>query len=244
MNKALYINTPRVYVDKTLNSDAKLILNKDQSHYLIKVMRRTVGDKLRLFNENNGEWFAEVLVENKRECEVRCLEQMRPPQKSGAIHVIFSPVRKHRLEDFIIKGVELGATDFHPVITDHTQIHNINYDRLNKLIIESAEQCERISLPKVHTIITLPELLNRWDKTHEILACVERSQGVQTISSAPYRYLEDVAFIVGPEGGFSQKEKELLLSSDSIIPIALGDDILRVETAIIFMLSVIKYKKL
>ena len=244
MNKALYINTPRVYVDKTLNNDSKIILDKEQSHYLIKVMRRTKGDMIRLFNGKSGEWCAEILNESKSDCEVVCTKKIRSAQQEKAVHVIFSPVRKNRVEDFIVKGVELGATEFHPVITEHTQVHNLNIKRLNKLIIEAAEQSERIILPIIHPLIALDELLTNWVQTNRLIACIERQDNIPALSSNQLSALDEIAFIVGPEGGFSDREKEQMLSNDRILPVSIGEDILRVETAIIFMLSCIKFMKL
>ena len=208
-------------------------LAADQAHYIKTVMRGREGQNIRLFNGRDGEWLCTLEGLTKKQAEVRpfnCIKEQ--PSVQGRIHLYFAPIKKQRMTFLIEKAVELGATDFHPTITQNTEVRKINEERMNAQIIEAAEQCERLTIPALHPVQSLGAVLQKSE--YPILAAVERAEA---------RCMKDVTipgvvgFLVGPEGGFTAEEKNQMAAVDTVIPVSLGENILRSETAVLKMLS-------
>ncbi|MEZ5814561.1 MAG: 16S rRNA (uracil(1498)-N(3))-methyltransferase [Alphaproteobacteria bacterium] len=226
--------TPRLYTDQDINAAAHPILNPAQAHYLKTVLRMEAGKQVRIFNGRSGEWAAKIETLSKKTASLKPEEQLKTqPSPPRALHLLFAPIKKNRLDFLIEKAVELGATDLHPIITDHTQIRTLKMPRLEAQIIETAEQCERLDLPKLHEICPLDKKIAAWTPDIEIYWASERLLNAQALkeTAAPQAYL------IGPEGGFSEAETTALLRCDIIRAISLGQDILRAETAAFYCLS-------
>lgn len=132
--------------------------------------------------------------------------------------------------DWLIeKAVELGATDFHPVLTQNTETRKINEERMQKQIFEAAEQCERLEIPALHPLETLELFLQNWPENVPVLACLERFDA-PPLSNGMSKHT-DICLLIGPEGGFTSEEKEKI--SEKAVPVSLGETILRCETAAI-----------
>ena len=225
--------SPRLYIQATLASGGAFPLPESQAHYARNVMRLGAGDSLRLFNGHNGEWRGDIVSSDKKAVIVKLAAQLRPqPATPPATHLIFAPIKKTQMEWMIEKAVELGATDFHPVLTQHTDMRHLNEDRLRTQIIEAAEQCERLDIPALHPLVTLDKKLQSWTGP-KIFAALERAAAPAL--AAPVT--GDIAFLIGPEGGFSTREKEMIAAHSSVSPVSLGTLILRAETAALKMLA-------
>lgn len=233
-----YIKLPCLYVDEELAEGRSFALTEDQAHYLRAVMRREAGDKVRVFNGRQGQWLAAIVTLDKKGCVVSPESLLRPQTPPGrAVHLIFAPIKKARLEDMISKAVELGVTDFHPVLTRHTENRHLNEDRIRAQVTEAAEQCERLTLPIWHDVTELPKLLGRWPATIPVVGALEREEGLPPLRSALPR--GDVAFIIGPEGGFAQEEKDMIRRCKFVSPVHLGPRVLRSETAALVCLAAV-----
>ena len=228
------IKLPRLYVDDDLSAGKNFALPEAQAHYLKNVLRREAGAFLRLFNGRDGEWRAAITLIGKKECVVTPQTQLRAqPAPRDAIILVFCPVKKARLEWLIEKAAELGATHLFPVISRHTEVREINHERTLLQIREAAEQCERLDIPKLAAIQTLDSYLAARDKTLPLYACVERADAPwlgAALKPGP------AAFLIGPEGGFNDDEANKLQNTPGIIPVSLGDAILRSETAACYAL--------
>lgn len=224
---------PRLYCNAPLGQDITAPLADDQSHYLLNVMRRNDGDIIRVFNGCDGEWSAQLVKTGKKAAALRCLEMLQPqytPQYKT--HLFFAPIKKDRLAFLIEKSVELGVTDLHPVLTDRTENRNLNFDRLEKQMIEAAEQCERTDIPVLHDIAVLASVS---DATFPVMAAIERDDAVPFM---PVRTVpEHCGFLIGPEGGWTEGEVAFLHQCATIHPVNLGRRILRAETAVTYMLA-------
>lgn len=225
---------PRLWTPEPLSAGKEFALPQDQAHYLCHVLRLGTGDNLRLFDGRSGEWLAQITGIQKKSATIIVQQNLRlqPPSPTPR-HLVFSPIRKERMDFLIEKSVELGATDLHPVLTERSAVRAINEDRLRRQIVEAAEQCERLDIPTLHALRPLPVCLAGLPEDCTILACIERS-------SAPF---PDVlsgpcAFVIGPEGGFTENEREGLLKNPAIRPVSLGTNILRAETAALCALSI------
>lgn len=230
-----YIKRPRLYVDEELASGAIITLDKAQQHYLGNVMRLNTDDTIRLFNGRDGEWLGVISTMDKKNGSVRIENNLRSQSgRAKEICLVFALIKKARMDFLIEKAVELGVTSLQPVITDHTDIRKINTDRIQARIIEAAEQCERIDIPALSTLQTLPEWIDQWNKG-PVYACTERVDSPHLTDIIDKN--KDVAILIGPEGGFSPAEKDTFANQDKIRSVSLGEPILRSETAAIVALA-------
>lgn len=222
---------PRLYSAHPLSDKTLIPLTNGQAHYLNNVLRRKNGDFVRLFDGANGEWLGELTNLTKKEGHVSLIERLHPqPKQSRPIHLFFTPIKKHRMDWLIEKAVELGVSDFHPVITQNTEVRKVNENRLNQQIFEAAEQCERFEIPQLHILEKLENKLSTWADDIEIMACIER-YNAPLIHKAGIKTASPIAFLIGPEGGFTKDEKDKIASHTTAV--SLGETILRCETAVV-----------
>jgi 16S rRNA (uracil1498-N3)-methyltransferase len=222
---------PRLYVEMSLQDKGVIELESSQVHYLHNVLRKKEGDFIRLFNGKDGEWLGALTGIEKKSASVTLIEQLlEQPQNTRRVHLIFTPIKKHRMDWLIEKAVELGATDFHPIITQNTQNRKIKQERLTAQIFEAAEQCERLEIPALHGLEKLDNALDQWPEDTPILACIERFDAKDIKEAARAHLQSDIAVLIGPEGGFTKEEKQRM--DQKTTPVSLGETILRCETAV------------
>lgn len=232
-----YFKLPRLYTDQNLISDTNVELDISRAHYLGNVLRRKVDDNIRLFNGRDGEWLGALSEISKKNATVALSKQIKPqPKNERRIHLIFTPIKKHRMDWLIEKAVELGVTDFHPTLTQNTEVRKIKSERLESQIFEAAEQCERLSTPTLHGLQKIDQLLDNGLSKIQILSCLERFD-TTALKDMPLDHEKDIGFLVGPEGGFTAEEKEQIAHKTT--PVGLGDTILRCETAVVKALCLI-----
>lgn len=233
MDKQLW-TYPRILVDDDLKSEATLTLSKEHAHYFKNVLRREDGHNIRLFNTRDGEWLGTLQNLGKKSGEVKLLRQTRTqPQHINKTELFFAPIKKSRMDILIEKAVELGVTDLHPILTARTENRKIKTERIESQIREATEQCERLTTPKLHAMVNINALPT--DKT--IHACIERGNEREKSPFINEINGENLAFLIGPEGGFTDEEIQSLCEKPSIQPISLGDRIYRAETASIVCLT-------
>ena len=237
-----YYKHPRIYCDQALSKHRSISLTKRQAHYFCNVMRRKNGDIIRIFNENDGEWIGALQNLSKKSGNVSIQDQIRPIKEENLrIHLFFTPLSKNRMDWLIEKATELGVYSLHPVLTQNTEIRKIKNDRIRAQIIEAAEQCERLRIPRLFDLQTFEVALQNWEEVHhdgDILACLERSDTKPITNSK--QEAGDIAILIGPPGGFTAEEKITLLGNDAVTPVSLGETILRAETAALSALSILR----
>jgi 16S rRNA (uracil1498-N3)-methyltransferase len=229
------LKMPRLYISSRLAQDDTTILGEDPTHYLRNVLRRNIGDGVRLFNGQDGEWLGRITQLSKKETHLnleRCLHAQ--PSSIRKIHLYFAPIKKSRLDFMIEKSVELGVTDLHPVLTQNTENRNLNIDRTQAQIIEATEQCERLDLPILHPVTDLQKL-----KCPGLLVCLERTKDSPGLAQTLKETIGPIHILIGPEGGFSAAEQTWLAAKKDWKSVHLGPHILRAETAACAALSLI-----
>jgi len=232
-----YTISPRLYTDLDIAAQTDIPLDSAQSHYLKSVLRKNIGDTVRLFNGRDGEWRTEIKELEKKSGLLATQEQLREQTNTqNPVHLLFAPIKKNRLDFLIEKSVELGVNHLHPVITARTENRKLNEPRINAQIIEAAKQCERLDIPTLHSAVPLKQVIQNWPTQTEILWAAERLENLQTID----KFETPQAFLIGPEGGFDDEETTMLQTQDFIQPVSLGERILRAETAALLCLSQIK----
>ena len=224
----------RLYIDADLGAGQLINLSRDHVHYLVNVMRQTIGAKIALFNGRDGEWTAEIIQSSKQnvvaECKGQSFDQLMPPD----LWLLFAPIKKARTDFIVEKAAEMGAARIIPVQTDFTNAERIRRDRLQAHAIEAAEQCGGTFVPSVEDLQKLKKVLDGWDTSRQIYFCDETQAGSSL--SLPDR-TGPSAILIGPEGGFSDPELNRLRGLEYVTPISLGPRILRADTAAVAALT-------
>lgn len=221
----------RLFVDLPLGQAQSVPLSRDQAHYLNSVMRRGIGDQVALFNGRDGEWTAEIADIGKRRAMLTCLEQAAPQLDPPDLWLLFAPIKKARTAFIVEKATELGVSRILPVQTQYTNSDRVNQDRLQAHAMEAAEQCGGTFVPDVAGLQPLETLLGDWDETRQILYCDETLSGLNEAFQAAGSQAQKWAILIGPEGGFSPEEKDMLMARKYVHAISLGPRILRADTA-------------
>ena len=220
-------STPRLFVRQPLADGLTLVLDGAQANYLGNVMRLKPGDPVRLFDDRTGEWLAEVTDSAKRSVTLRMKAKLREREAVPDLWLLFAPIKKGPIDWLIEKATELGAARLQPVITNRTIVDRLNLDRLRANMIEAAEQCDRTALPDLCEPTKLPALLKSWDKGRALLFADETGgHPIADIARAG-----PTAILIGPEGGFTPDERDMIRETPGATGISLGPRILRAETA-------------
>jgi 16S rRNA (uracil1498-N3)-methyltransferase len=226
----------RLFFQKSLSINLKDKLDKSQSHYISKVMRIKESEVFSLFN-SNGEWEAKILNISKSLVEFNITKQLRQKEYPKELWLAFSPIKSNYFNFMIQKATELGVTKFLPIIFDRTVVRKINKERLEKVIIEAAEQSNRINVPSIEEPKSLKKFLD--DKKMDLIFTDLNSKtnklDLKKLTNNPS------CIIVGPEGDFSETERGEILSYNGVQAIKINENILRSETAVISALSIVNY---
>jgi 16S rRNA (uracil1498-N3)-methyltransferase len=233
----------RLFVEFDLAPGQSVKLDKPQTNYLLNVMRKKEGDALILFNGRDGAFYCEISDAHRKGASIEIVELAAEQTPKSDLWYFFAPLKSARLDYMVQKATEMGAGHLQPVITQHTQVNRIKLDKMQANAIEASEQCEILNVPQVHEEISLQKLLDEWDEMHGdrrlVFADEEAPSGsarddLMNIKDFP------VGLIIGPEGGFSTDEREMLRSKPYCVPISLGPRILRADTAAVAGLTIIQ----
>ena len=226
----------RLFFSDTLSANMIDKLDKDQSHYLSKVMRVKENEVFSLFNKE-GEWEAKVLGIFKNIVEFKIIKQLRQKEITKELWLAFSPIKSNYQNFMLQKATELGVTKFLPIIFDRTVVRKINKDRIEKIVIEASEQSNRINVPTIEEAQDLNGFLK---KNSMNLIFTDLNSNIKKIDKSKFTY-KPVCIIIGPEGDFSETEREKILSFKGVQPIKINENILRSETAVISAISIVNY---
>ncbi len=226
----------RLFFSNTLSADTTDRLDKSQSHYLAKVMRIKESEVFSIFNQN-GEWEAKVLKISKGIVEFKIVKQLRKKESSKELWLAFSPIKSNYQNFMIQKATELGVTKFLPIIFDRTVVRKINKERLEKIVIEASEQSTRLNVPEIEKAQNLKNFLNSnsMDLIFTDLNSDNKKIDKSKLTDKP------ICIIIGPEGDFSEAEREEILSFKGVQSLKINENILRSETAVISAISIINY---
>ena len=226
----------RLYFSDTLSANLIDKLDKGQSHYLSKVMRVKENEVFSLFNKE-GEWEAKVLGIFKNIVEFKIIKQLRQKEIIRELWLAFSPIKSNYQNFMLQKATELGVTKFLPIIFDRTVVRKINKDRLEKIVIEASEQSNRIYVP---TIAEAQDLNSFLKKNSMDLIFTDLNSNINKVDKSKFTD-KPVCIIIGPEGDFSETEREKILSFKGVQPVKINENILRSETAVISAISIVNY---
>lgn len=220
-------NIIRLYAQFTPNTEVSL--TKEQMHHLSVRRFNEKRHSLVVFCEAYGDWTCEWIHKNM----VRPITQYKEPRPILRRHFAFGIPKSQTLSFLLEKGVELGVSDFYPLQTDHSQTYVLNEKRFSTVMMDALEQCERHHLPRIHPVTSLREFLSL-DTTENTLCAMERT----TTSMTQDLFKKAGGILIGPEGGWSDREKEWLTKKTNVF--SLGNAILRMETAAIVSLGLLE----
>ena len=226
----------RLFYSESLSNNLIEKLNKDQSRYLISVMRLKTNQEFSLFNKS-GEWNTKILSINKGIVEFEVLNQLRQSIQEREIWLVFAPIKSNYFNFMLQKATEIGVTKLFPITTERTIVRKINEDRLNKILIEATEQSNRLTVPSIEKIQKLEKFLNENKNINLVFGDLNTENKKIELKDRS----KPIAVLIGPEGDFSEAERTKILEFNGVQSIKLNDNILRSETAVISSLSIINY---
>jgi len=230
----------RLYFFDKIQSDLIAHLKKEQIHYLKDVMRLKVGDTFSVFN-NQGEWKASLENYEKQGAKIKILEKSRDKKNEQDIWLAFTPIKQNPLNFIIQKGTELGVQKFIPILSERTAVKDINIERIKKIIIESAEQSNRISVPEITKLETLKNFISNFPRKGCLIFCDINCDKSDLKNILLKKDLGPICILVGPEGDFSEVERKLIIDLNQSFSISLAKNILRAETAAVAAVTLVNY---
>jgi 16S rRNA (uracil1498-N3)-methyltransferase len=230
----------RLFVRDDLATDASVAATREQANYLLNVLRLKDGDAILVFNGRDGEWRARIAAASRKSCTLAIEEKVREQTPLPDLHYLFAPLKHARLDYMVQKAVEMGAGKLRPVITQFTQVHRVNLDRMRANAIEAAEQCGILAIPECEAPRKLADMLAEWDPKRRLIFCDESAEVANPREALAKIPRGTAALLVGPEGGFSDEERETLLAKPYVTPLSLGPRILRADTAAVAALALVQ----
>jgi 16S rRNA (uracil1498-N3)-methyltransferase len=232
---------PRLFIDAPLKAGDRITLERNQSNYLGNVMRLATGERILVFNGRDGEWQA-AIEGRKRPDGLTIVAQTRPQDRLPDIAYVFAPLKHARLDYIVQKAVEMGASMLQPVLTRHTQVSRVNVERMRANVIEAAEQCGILSLAAVMEPVALDRFLERREAGRLLVFCDEAADTSDPIEALRQGSAasDGIDIVIGPEGGFAEEERALLLRQPGALRLSLGPRILRADTAGVAALALVQ----
>jgi 16S rRNA (uracil1498-N3)-methyltransferase len=232
---------PRLFVDAVLAQGEMVALARSQSHYLGDVLRLAAGGTILTFNGRDGEWRA-AIAGRKRPDSLNILAQTRPQDRLPDLVYVFAPLKHARLDYMVQKAVEMGVSSLQPVLTRFTQVARVNGERMRANVIEAAEQCGILSIAGVAEPMPLDRYVSQRGKQRLLVFCDEAAdtsnplQALQADSTAG----DGIDILIGPEGGFAEEERAMLLRQPKTLRLSLGPRVLRADTAAVAALALVQ----
>jgi len=232
---------PRLFVDAALAAGETVALERSQSNYLGNVLRLSAGGTILVFNGRDGEWQASILG-RKRPDSVNIVAQTRPQDRLPDLAYVFAPLKHARLDYMVQKAVEMGASSLQPVLTRFTQVSRVNGERMRANVIEAAEQCGILSIADVAEPVALERYLAQRDGQRRLVFCDEAAEATDPLQAlrSDRTASTGIDVLIGPEGGFAEEERAILLRQPRTLRLSLGPRILRADTAAVAALALVQ----
>ena len=228
----------RLYYPSSIVENTTALVSKEHTHYIMNVLRLKRGSNINFFNKN-GEWKSEIVFLEKDRIEVKFLEKIKTPNKLSKIELAICLVKKSPMETILQKATELGVSKIIPIISERTEVKELNQDRAKKITIEATEQSNQLVPPEISEVIKLKDFLERLDQSTKLLFADVNSQN--NLKTEDLKGSQSLCVLIGPEGDFSPLEREAILKSSSVKPFTLSRNILRSDTAVISAISLVNF---
>ena len=230
----------RLYNPDSIEENSTNLLSKEHTHYVVNVMRLKRGSNINFFN-SEGEWKSEIVFLDKDRVEVKIIEKIKQPKGLSNIELAICLVKKNPMEIILQKATELGVRKITPIISERTEVKELNYDRANKIVIEATEQSNQLSPPKISEVIKLKDFLNNLDGSSKLLFADVNS--TQNLKAETLKLGNPISVLIGPEGDFSPSERDSILGNSNVTSFTISRNILRSDTAVISAISLVNFIK-
>ena len=228
----------RLYHPDSIVENSTNLLSKEHTHYVTNVMRLKRGSNINFFN-SEGEWESEIVFLDKDRVEVKFLKKVKESQKKNKIELAVCLVKKNPMEMILQKSTELGVSKIIPIISERTEVKELNQDRAKKITIEATEQSNQMFPPEILEVTKLKDFLENLDKNTKLLFADVNSKNNLRIEDL--KNFESLCILIGPEGDFSPSERQLILSVSKVLPFTMSKNILRSDTAVISAISLVNF---
>ena len=230
----------RLYHPNSIVENSTNLLSKEHTHYVANVMRLKRGSIINFFNIE-GEWESEIVFLDKERVEVKFLKKVKvkDSQKKNKIELAICLVKKNPMEIILQKATELGVSKIIPIISERTEVKELNYDRAKKIVIDATEQSNQMFPPKISEVVKLKDFLKNLDKTTKLLFADVNSK--DNLISEDFVDFKSLSILIGPEGDFSPSERQSILSFSQVAPFTISKNILRSDTAVISAISLVNF---
>ena len=232
------MNNLRLFHPKNIIENTTGLLSKEHTHYVVNVMRLKQGSNLNFFNKE-GEWLSEIIFIERDKVEIKFLNKIKEPFKISSIELAICLVKKTPIEIILQKATELGVSKIIPIISDRTEVKDLNFDRANKIVIEATEQSNQLNPPEIGRLIKLKDFINDISKETKLFFADVNSEYILSVKDLVKE--KKISVLIGPEGDFSPAERELILSKRETVSFTLSKNILRADTAAISAISIVNF---
>jgi len=228
----------RLYHPDSIVENTTSLLSKEHTHYVVNVMRLKRGSNLNFFNKN-GEWKSEVIFLDKDRVEVKFLEKIKNAISFSKIELAVCLVKKNPMENILQKATELGVSKIIPIVSERTEVKELNIDRAKKIVIEATEQSNQLVPPEITDVIKLKNFLKNLNETSKLLFADVNTK--DNLKIEDLKNFKSLCILIGPEGDFSPAEREFILQNRAVKPFTLSRNILRSDTAVISAISLVNF---
>ena len=228
----------RLFHPESITANTTSLLSKELTHYVVNVMRLKRGSNLNFFNKE-GEWLSEIVFLDRDRVEIKFLNKIKESFPASNIELAICLVKKNPMEIILQKATELGVCRIIPIISERTEVKDLNLERANKITIEATEQSNQLNPPKINQMINLKNFINSISKETKLFFADINSK--HTPSLKDIEGIKNISILIGPEGDFSPSERELILKKSNVIPFSLSKNILRTDTAVISAISLVNF---
>ncbi len=228
----------RLYHPDSIQENTISLLSKEHTHYVINVMRLKRGSNLNFFNKN-GEWKSEIIFLEKNRVEVKILEKIKNANNPSKIQLAICLIKKNPMETILQNATELGVSKIIPIVSERSEVKELNSERAKKIVIEATEQSNQLVPPEISKVIKLKDFLKTFDRTNKLLFADVNSK--ENLKSQDLKDSKSFCILIGPEGDFSPSERETILGKREVKPFTLSRNILRSDTAVISAISLVNF---
>jgi len=228
----------RLFHPENITENTTSLLSKEHTHYVVNVMRLKRGSNLNFFNKD-GEWLSEIIFLDRDRVEVKFLNKIKEPTNSSNIELAICLVKKSPMETILQKATELGVSKIIPIVSERTEVKDINFERANKIVVEATEQSNQLTPPQISEVTKLKDFLKNLDSSSKLLFADINSK--DNLKSKVLKEAKTLAVLIGPEGDFSPSERELILVNPHVVSFTISKNILRSDTAVISAISLVNF---
>ena len=228
----------RLFHPENITENTTSLLSKEHTHYVVNVMRLKRGSNINFFNKD-GEWLSEIVFLDRDRVEVKFLNKLKEPTKNSNIELAICLVKKSPMDTILQKATELGVSKIIPIVSERTEVKELNFERANKIVVEATEQSNQLIPPQILEVIKLRDFLKNLDDSSKLLFADVNSK--ENLKTEVLKEAKTLSILIGPEGDFSPSERELILANSNVVPFTISRNILRSDTAVISAISLVNF---